>query len=123
MIGAAQGVDGPALVWFEIAEEQNVFRMMPAGKGLSDLIEKRREGRRVSRDHEFNGAAARTDPRRPLAPPPRASQAAANAPSRPGGDRPQQARRPEPRLEPDVSPNFNIDRWRSRRPTSPTSAA
>ena len=35
-----QGVDGPALVWFEIAEEQNVFPMMPAGKGLSDLIEK-----------------------------------------------------------------------------------
>ena len=33
-------VDGPALIWFEIAEEQNVFPMMPAGKGLSDLIEK-----------------------------------------------------------------------------------
>jgi acetolactate synthase I/II/III large subunit len=39
-IRAAQGVDGPALIWFEIAEEQNVFPMMPAGKGLSDLIEK-----------------------------------------------------------------------------------
>ena len=38
-IRAAQGVDGPALVWFEIAETQNVFPMMPAGKGLSDLIE------------------------------------------------------------------------------------
>jgi acetolactate synthase-1/2/3 large subunit len=38
-IGFAQGVDGPALIWFEIAEEQNVFPMMPAGKGLSDLIE------------------------------------------------------------------------------------
>ena len=37
---AAQAVDGPALIWFEIAEEQNVFPMMPAGKGLSDLIEK-----------------------------------------------------------------------------------
>jgi acetolactate synthase-1/2/3 large subunit len=36
----AQGVDGPALIWFEIAEEQNIFPMMPAGKGLSDLIEK-----------------------------------------------------------------------------------
>ena len=36
----AQEVDGPALIWFEIAEEQNVFPMMPAGKGLSDLIEK-----------------------------------------------------------------------------------
>ena len=36
---AAQAVDGPALIWFEIAEEQNVFPMMPAGKGLSDLIE------------------------------------------------------------------------------------
>ena len=35
----AQAVDGPALVWFEIAEEQNVLPMMPAGKGLSDLIE------------------------------------------------------------------------------------
>ena len=35
----AQAVDGPALIWFEIAEEQNVFPMMPAGKGLSDLIE------------------------------------------------------------------------------------
>jgi acetolactate synthase I/II/III large subunit len=39
-IRAAQAVDGPALIWFEIAETQNVFPMMPAGKGLSDLIEK-----------------------------------------------------------------------------------
>ncbi|HET9520681.1 MAG TPA: biosynthetic-type acetolactate synthase large subunit [Candidatus Limnocylindrales bacterium] len=39
-IKAAQAVDGPALIWFEIAEEQNIFPMMPAGKGLSDLIEK-----------------------------------------------------------------------------------
>ena len=39
-IRSAQAVDGPALVWFEIAEEQNIFPMMPAGKGLSDLIEK-----------------------------------------------------------------------------------
>jgi acetolactate synthase I/II/III large subunit len=38
-IRAAQAVDGPALVWFEIAETQNVLPMMPAGKGLSDLIE------------------------------------------------------------------------------------
>ncbi len=38
-IRAAQAVDGPALIWFEIEEEQNVFPMMPAGKGLSDLIE------------------------------------------------------------------------------------
>ncbi len=38
-IEAANTVDGPALVWFEIAEEQNVFPIMPAGKGLSDLIE------------------------------------------------------------------------------------
>jgi acetolactate synthase-1/2/3 large subunit len=36
----AQATEGPALIWFEIAEEQNVFPMMPAGKGLSDLIEK-----------------------------------------------------------------------------------
>jgi acetolactate synthase I/II/III large subunit len=38
-IQSAQSVEGPALVWFEIAESQNVFPMMPAGKGLSDLIE------------------------------------------------------------------------------------
>ena len=37
--GKAQAIDGPVLIWFEIAEEQNVFPMMPAGKGLSDLIE------------------------------------------------------------------------------------
>ncbi len=36
---AANAADGPALVWFEIASEQNVFPMMPAGKGLSDLLE------------------------------------------------------------------------------------
>ncbi|HUG30276.1 MAG TPA: biosynthetic-type acetolactate synthase large subunit [Candidatus Limnocylindria bacterium] len=35
----AQGTKGPALIWFEITGEQNVFPMMPAGKGLSDLIE------------------------------------------------------------------------------------
>ena len=39
VIEAAQAVDGPALVHFRIAEEQNVFPIMPAGKGLSDLIE------------------------------------------------------------------------------------
>jgi acetolactate synthase-1/2/3 large subunit len=39
-IRSAQAVKGPSLVWFEIASEQNVFPMMPAGKGLSDLIEK-----------------------------------------------------------------------------------
>ncbi len=36
---AAQAHDGPALVWFEVASDQNVLPMMPAGKGLSDLIE------------------------------------------------------------------------------------
>jgi acetolactate synthase-1/2/3 large subunit len=40
-IRAAQSVDGPALIWFEIEQEQNVYPMMPAGKGLSDLIEQR----------------------------------------------------------------------------------
>ncbi|HUQ44044.1 MAG TPA: biosynthetic-type acetolactate synthase large subunit [Candidatus Limnocylindria bacterium] len=35
----AQETKGPALIWFEIAGEQNIFPMMPAGKGLSDLIE------------------------------------------------------------------------------------
>ena len=38
-IRAAQATDGPALIWFETEEEQNVLPMMPAGKGLSDLIE------------------------------------------------------------------------------------
>jgi acetolactate synthase-1/2/3 large subunit len=38
-VEAANAVDGPALVWFEIAEEQNIMPIMPAGKGLSDLIE------------------------------------------------------------------------------------
>jgi acetolactate synthase-1/2/3 large subunit len=38
-IRAAQAVDGPALIWFETVEEQNVFPIMPAGKGLSDLID------------------------------------------------------------------------------------
>ena len=42
-IAAARAVDGPALVNFEIAEEQNVFPMMPAGKGLSDLLEEQFE--------------------------------------------------------------------------------
>ncbi len=38
-IRAAQATDGPALIWFEIEEAQNVFPFMTAGKGLSDLIE------------------------------------------------------------------------------------
>jgi len=38
-IRAAQAVDGPALIWFQTVEEQNVFPIMPAGKGLSDLID------------------------------------------------------------------------------------
>ena len=42
-IAAARAVDGPALVHFVIAEEQNVFPMMPAGKGLSDLLEEQFE--------------------------------------------------------------------------------
>jgi acetolactate synthase-1/2/3 large subunit len=39
-VAAALAADGPALIWFEIAERQNVYPMMPAGKGLSDLIDK-----------------------------------------------------------------------------------
>jgi len=39
VIKAAQATDGPALIWFEIEQEQNVFPFMTAGKGLSDLIE------------------------------------------------------------------------------------
>ena len=42
-IAAARAVDGPALIEFCIAQEQNVFPMMPAGKGLSDLIEEQFE--------------------------------------------------------------------------------
>ena len=42
-IAAARAVNGPALVHFEIAEQQNVFPMMPAGKGLSDLLEEQFE--------------------------------------------------------------------------------
>ncbi|MGA3057483.1 MAG: biosynthetic-type acetolactate synthase large subunit [Candidatus Limnocylindrales bacterium] len=42
-IGAARAVDGPALIEFCIAQEQNVFPMMPAGKGLSDLLEEQFE--------------------------------------------------------------------------------
>jgi acetolactate synthase I/II/III large subunit len=38
-IRSAQQHDGPALVWFEIEQTQNVLPMMPAGKGLSDLID------------------------------------------------------------------------------------
>ena len=38
-IRKAQAIDGPALIWFETVEEQNVFPIMPAGKGLSDLID------------------------------------------------------------------------------------
>jgi acetolactate synthase-1/2/3 large subunit len=42
-IAAARAVDGPALIEFCIAQEQNVFPMMPAGKGLSDLLEEQFE--------------------------------------------------------------------------------
>jgi acetolactate synthase-1/2/3 large subunit len=42
-IAAARAVDGPALIDFVIAQEQNVFPMMPAGKGLSDLLEEQFE--------------------------------------------------------------------------------
>jgi acetolactate synthase-1/2/3 large subunit len=42
-IAAARAVNGPALVHFVIAEQQNVYPMMPAGKGLSDLLEEQFE--------------------------------------------------------------------------------
>jgi acetolactate synthase-1/2/3 large subunit len=42
-IAAARAIDGPALIDFVIAAEQNVFPMMPAGKGLSDLLEEQFE--------------------------------------------------------------------------------
>ncbi len=65
-IRGAQAHDGPALVWFEIEQTQNVLPMMPAGKGLSDLIEDTgqneppadeasdaaRQGRTASHGHE-----------------------------------------------------------------------
>ncbi len=38
-IRSAQQHGGPALVWCEIEQTQNVLPMMPAGKGLSDLID------------------------------------------------------------------------------------
>ena len=38
-IRGAQAHDGAALAWFEIEQTQNVLPMMPAGKGLSDLID------------------------------------------------------------------------------------
>ncbi len=59
-------MDGPAFVWFEIAEEQNVFPMMPAGKGLSDLIETWGGVERMSDTPQPAAHAApppRTDPR------------------------------------------------------------
>jgi acetolactate synthase-1/2/3 large subunit len=42
-IASARAVDGPALIEFVIAAEQNVYPMMPAGKGLSDLLEEQFE--------------------------------------------------------------------------------
>jgi acetolactate synthase-1/2/3 large subunit len=42
-IAAARAVDGPALIEFVIAAEQSVFPIMPAGKGLSDLLEEQFE--------------------------------------------------------------------------------
>ena len=38
-IAGARAVEGPALIHFRIADEQNVFPFMPAGAGLSDLLE------------------------------------------------------------------------------------
>lgn len=55
-ISAAQAHDGPALVWFEIEQTQNVLPMMPAGKGLSDLI----DDTGVSRE-DAGGDTAATD--------------------------------------------------------------
>ena len=83
-IRAAQAVDGPALIWFEIAEEQNVFPMMPAGKGLSDLIETwgaPRNERRPERQrpHRPAPAATPTDARRRRARCPARASAAATS--------------------------------------------
>ena len=38
-IAAARAAHGPALIHFRIADQQNVFPFMPAGAGLSDLLE------------------------------------------------------------------------------------
>jgi acetolactate synthase-1/2/3 large subunit len=54
-IRAAQAHDGPALVWFEIEQTQNVLPMMPAGKGLSDLIDD------MGQDQPPAGEAGATD--------------------------------------------------------------
>ena len=108
-IRAAQAVDGPALVWFEIAEEQNVFPMMPAGKGLSDLIENWGGAGRDG-SHERPDGARRRGAGRPL----RAGHRR-EPPPRPGRHRQQPARRPEPRREPDAGAQLQ-HRVAGRRP-------
>jgi len=55
-IRSAQAHNGPALVWFEIEQTQNVLPMMPAGKGLSDLIESFGEGEPPADEAPTEGA-------------------------------------------------------------------
>jgi acetolactate synthase-1/2/3 large subunit len=38
-VASARAFDGPVLIDFEMAAEQNIFPMMPPGVGLSDLLE------------------------------------------------------------------------------------
>jgi acetolactate synthase-1/2/3 large subunit len=64
-VAAALAVDGPALIWFEIAERQNVYPMMPAGKGLSDLIDKWGDD---GEDVTEGSSGPRVDPTDPNAP-------------------------------------------------------
>ena len=127
-IRAAQAVDGPALIWFEIAEEQNVFPMMPAGKGLSDLIEKWGGAGRMSADPELERPAPRATARRRARPTRRRRRGRC-----PGGGEHrrhvlvaivlEQARRPEPGRRASCAPGTSTStRSRSATPTSPTSA-
>jgi acetolactate synthase-1/2/3 large subunit len=64
-VAGALAVDGPALIWFEIAERQNVYPMMPAGKGLSDLIDKWGDD---GEDVTEGASGPRLDPADPNAP-------------------------------------------------------
>ena len=97
----AQAAEGPALVWFEIAGEQNVFPMMPAGKGLSDLIETWGGGGRIGRSTATPPAAGTVDAGPHRAAPSAARRRPGAAPP-PRGHRRRQARRPEPGVEPDA---------------------
>jgi acetolactate synthase I/II/III large subunit len=43
VIAAARAVPGPALIDFQLCEQQNIYPMMPPGAGLSELIDEEAE--------------------------------------------------------------------------------